>query len=245
MKMNKLLLIPIPFIVLSFYIPVQAAEYRPWSDAVFQEVEKEYGGKAKERLLFIHNLILKNQNRSIPEKLDLVNTTMNHLPWIADAEHWKKEDYWATPMESIATFGGDCEDIAILKWVALNHLGIPSNHLKLAYTKIRATGESHMVLLYFEKPDAPPDKQIPPLVLDNYTEEIRPAPARRDLIAVYLTDAKGNIIIIEDNGMERSVKGTFAERKMKRLEDLKKKIRANALKFQELNDGHPLFPSLQ
>jgi predicted transglutaminase-like cysteine proteinase len=125
-----------------------AAEYQPWSENVF-----------------LHNLIVENQKISVPEKLQLVNDTMNHLPWISDEKHWKSADYWATPLETITTFGGDCEDIAIAKWVVLNHLGINGKYLQLAYVKIKKTGENHMVLLYIDQPNLPPEQQKA-LVLD-------------------------------------------------------------------------------
>ena len=58
-------------------------------------------------------------------------------------------------METLATFGGDCEDIAIAKWIMLTHLGIPAKKLRLAYAKVAATGENYMVLAYVDRIDAP------------------------------------------------------------------------------------------
>ena len=149
------------------FSPVIAAEYQPWSENVFIEVEKEYGAEAVKRLRYLYNMVKENQELPVMEKLKLVNTTLNHLPWVADSLHWKSADYWATPMETIATFGGDCEDIAIVKWVTLTHLGVAGKHLRLAYGKIKRTGESHMVLVYIENPDAPVQQQKG-WVLDNY-----------------------------------------------------------------------------
>lgn len=218
-----------------------AAEYQPWSENVFTHVEKEFGPQAAKRLRYLHKMVMDNQNLPVMEKLVLVNRTLNHLPWIADSEHWKQADYWATPMETIATFGGDCEDIAIVKWVTLNHLGISSKNLRLAYAKIKRTGESHMVLVYIENPDDPPEQQKG-WVLDNYIDEVKRGKERMDLLAVYLTDANGNLALIEDTGTERSLKGVFKERKMKKLEDLKKKIAEGRVRYQKLNDGRPLLP---
>lgn len=217
------------------------AEYRPWSEKVFISVEKEYGPQATKRLRYLHNLALENQELPVMEKLELVNGTLNHLPWIADSQHWKKADYWASPIETLATFGGDCEDIAISKWITLNHFGISGKHLRLAYAKIKRTRESHMVLVYIENPDAPVEKQKG-WVLDNYVDDVKRGKDRMDLLAVYTTDAKGNLVLIQDTGSERSVKGVFKERKMKKLEDLKKKIARDRKKYQAINDGVPLLP---
>lgn len=175
------------------------------------------------------------------DKLNMVNRTLNNLPWIADSQHWKKSDYWASPMETIATFGGDCEDFAIAKWVVLTHLGIPSKHFRLAYVKIKATGENHMVLLYVINPGDPPE-QWDGYVLDNYDPEVKKGPERTDLIGVYITAGDGTIILIGDKRKGQSVKGVYKDRKTKKLSDLIKKITEDRERFKELNDGQEYFP---
>lgn len=217
------------------------AEFQPWSEKVFESIEQEYGPQAVKRVRYLHDLVIKNQDLPVKEKLALVNKTMNHLPWIADETLWKKADYWATPMETIATFGGDCEDMAIAKWVLLNHLGVPSSALRLAYVKIKKTGESHMVLLYVENPQDAPEKQRT-VVLDNYTEEIKPAKERTDLLGVFVTDANGNLALIADDGEKRSIKKVMKGKKIRSLEDLKAKIIKNRQKYQAINDGRPIVP---
>jgi len=224
-----------------FFLSPAFAQFTPWSENVFAYVKKEYGDKAEKRLHYLHDLVRDNQDKPVLEKLDLVNDTLNHLPWIADKEHWNSVDYWATPLETITTFGGDCEDIAIAKWITLNHLGIPNKNLRLAYVKIIKTNESHMVLLYIENPDDALAKQRV-RVLDNYTDGVKMARDRRDLLAVFVTDAKGNVILYKDDGQKRTAINAFKEKKIKNLESLKKKIMENRQKYQELNDGHPLLP---
>lgn len=223
-------------ISLSNACAVSANQFQPWSEKVFTLVEQEYGEKAAKRLRTLHDMARDNQDLPINEKLQLVNETLNNLPWIADAEHWKTADYWATPLETIATFGGDCEDIAVAKWVFLRYLGVSQEHLLLAYVKIKETGEDHIVLLYREKPDAPPEEQGI-LVLDNYTSEIKPASERKDLLAIFVTDAADNVALLSDNSGERKVKEVYQGRKMRNLDDLKKKIAENHRKLEELNKG--------
>lgn len=242
--MRPLPLLFLPLLLLMFITPTLSAEYRPWSEKIFVEAEKEYGEQAVKRLRYLHNLALENQELPVMAKLELVNTTLNHLPWIADAVHWKKADYWASPIETLATFGGDCEDIAIAKWITLNHLGISGKHLRLAYAKIKRTGESHMVLVYIENPEDAVENQNG-WVLDNYVDDIKRGKDRKDLLAVYVTDAKGNLVLIKDTGTERSIQGVFKERKMKKLEDLKKKIAQDRIKYQAINDGYPLLPTTE
>ena len=51
--------------------------------------------------------------------LDRINAiTNNYVPYVSDYDRYHK-DYWATPIETLMR-GGDCEDIALLKAVALN-----------------------------------------------------------------------------------------------------------------------------
>ena len=216
---------------------VSASQFQPWSEKVFTLVEQEYGEEAAKRLRTLHNMARDNQDLPVNEKLQLVNDTLNSLPWIADREHWKTADYWATPLETIATFGGDCEDIAVAKWVVLRYFGISRDHLRLAYVKIKKTGEDHIVLLYVDKPEAPPGEQGI-LVLDNYTSEIKPGPERKDLLAIFITDADDNVTLLSDNSGERTIKGVYQGRKVRNLDDLKKKIAENQRKLEELNKSN-------
>lgn len=223
----------------AFILPPSGNAYQPWSEDVFIHIEKEYGGNAEKRMRFYHTLIIDNQGLSDMDKLTLVNDTLNRLPWIADSAHWKEKDYWATPIETIATFGGDCEDIALVKWAVLRHLGIGGDHLRLAYVEIKETGENHMVLLYIENPEQPVKKQKS-LVLDNYESRIIPGKERTDLLGIYVTDGKGTLILIDS--AERTIKGVYTGRKMKKIDELKEKIEESRSLYTELNDGRPLLP---
>jgi predicted transglutaminase-like cysteine proteinase len=216
-------------------------DFQPWSERVFEYVAQEYGADAEKRLRFLHDMIRDSQDLSDMEKVVLVNKTLNRLPWISDATQWQKADYWAAPIETIATFGGDCEDIAIVKWVMLVHLGITKERLRLAYVKIRQTGENHMVLLFVKNPTAALE-ELEVYVLDNYVEEVKRGYERTDLLAVYITDVDGNIVLLEDKDGIRSIKGVYEERKIRKLEELKARIAENREKLRELNDGIPILP---
>lgn len=222
---------------------LSATPYQPWSENVFAHIEKEYGPQAEKRMRYLHDLIQKNQDKSVEEKLRLVNDTMNHLPWIADAQHWKNADYWATPMETIATFGGDCEDIAIAKWIMLRHLGIPAEKLRLAYVKVKATGENHMILAYVDRIDLPREKRLGSTwILDNLVTKLLKATERMDLLTIYATDTDGTMVVLKDDGKNRKLLGVRENTNMKKLENLKQKIKENIAKYTEINGGRPLFP---
>ncbi|MCX7143504.1 MAG: transglutaminase-like cysteine peptidase, partial [Proteobacteria bacterium] len=97
----------------------------------------------------------------------------------SDKAHWKQDDYWATPAESIASNGGDCEDYAIAKYYMLKELGVPLERLRITYVKALKINEAHMVLAYYAKPDAEP------YILDNLEPGVKPASQRTDLLPVY------------------------------------------------------------
>ena len=229
------------FLLLLIGMPICSEAYEPWAEAVFEHVEKEYGKQAEKRMRYLQNLIIENQNLSVSEKLELVNVKANNLPWVADKMHWKEVDYWASPLQTIATFGGDCEDIAIVKWMVLNHLGIGNDHLRLAVVKVKRGGESHMVLLYISNPEAPLAEQSV-LVLDNNTDKILKAKERTDLFGILVIDVHGNLTLISDDGQKRSIKGEYPNRKLKPLVELKKKIAQERDTYTKLNGGRPLLP---
>src|SRR5262245_10860403 len=56
------------------------------------------------------------------ELLDEVNRILNKIAFVDDSQHWGAEDYWATPAESVASNGADCEDYTIAKYFLLKEL---------------------------------------------------------------------------------------------------------------------------
>ena len=128
-----------------------------------------------------------HMDRSAPdkEKLQRVNDFFNQVRFVSDQKHWKKKDYWATPIEFLSTNGGDCEDFALAKYFTLRELGVADKKLRLTYVKAVRLNQAHMVLSYFATPAAEP------LVLDNLDREIRRASKRKDLVPVYSFNGKG------------------------------------------------------
>ncbi len=89
------------------------------------------------------------------------------------------EDYWATPVEMLASNGGDCEDFSIAKYFSLKELGVPPGSLRITYVRALKFNEAHMVLAYYPTPDADP------FILDNLTGKLVRASERDDLEPVY------------------------------------------------------------
>ena len=113
------------------------------------------------------------------ELLMEVNQFFNRIRFLDDAVHWGEADYWATPAESVASNGADCEDFTIAKYFLLKELGVPIARLRMTYVKAIRLKQAHMVLAYYARPEAEP------LVLDNLEDSVRPASQRNDLVPVY------------------------------------------------------------
>jgi len=207
----------------------------PWSEGVFKQVEKDYGKAGAMRMRKVYKIIQQSKNKSLNEKLTIANNTLNSLPWIADKKKWLKGDYWATGLETIALFGGDCEDMAIGKLAMLRFMGVAKKNLYLGYVKVKRTNEIHMVLVWIN------DQRTQSKVLDNIVKTIKTGKQRKDLIAVYLVDLDGNMIILNDNGKNRSIKGEVSGKKLKKLEEVKKRSRNNIAKYTKANGGTPLY----
>jgi len=155
------------------------------SDKLLHYIQQKYGTSAEKRVVKWQDIMRNNKNDSDWGKLNMVNNFFNKIPYETDLDHWKKYDYWATPIEMIATNGGDCEDYAIGKYFTLRELGIPIEKLRISYVIELTVNQPHMVLAYYETPDSDP------LILDNIKGRITPASGREDLQPVYSFNGDG------------------------------------------------------
>ena len=211
-------------------------EFIPWEEQVFQQISQEFGQNAAERLRAVHDLVIQHFHDTDRQKLKVANDYTNSLPWIADAAHWHKNDFWATPLETLATFGGDCEDLAIMKYLLLRLMGVLDDTLGFAYV-VTTRGERHMVLVY----KAGAAGRI--LVLDNLNPRILPAKDRPDLTAVYVFKNKGRFFLIKDTGKaHRTVLTKKDHQKFQKWLTVKARAVANSAKYAQYNGGRPLLP---
>jgi predicted transglutaminase-like cysteine proteinase len=152
---------------------------------LFEKVEKEYDLDARERVEKWQSLVMDEQDSSEKDKLHLVNRFFNRIRFVDDIRVWNQKDYWATPVEFLGRNAGDCEDFTIAKYFTLRALGVPANKLRLMYVRALRIKQSHMVLAYFETPDAMP------LILDNINKKILAANYRKDLQPIYSFNGDG------------------------------------------------------
>ena len=93
----------------------------------------------------------KNLSKRMPswtavEKLQNINGFFNRWRSIDDLKNYGTEEYWATPEEFLEKGGGDCEDFAIIKYLALRYFGWPEQNLWLLLGKKHTVGSFHAVL---------------------------------------------------------------------------------------------------
>lgn len=156
-----------------------------FTEKLFNVVKTRYNEEAVTRVRSWQSLLEQQKNKSIDDQLYEVNRFFNQIDFVSDKEHWGKNDYWATPIEFLATNAGDCEDFTIAKYFSLIELGISSEKLRLMYVTATRPRQAHMVLAYYETPTSVP------LVLDNINKRILPATQRRDLIPIYSFNGDG------------------------------------------------------
>lgn len=175
---------------ISFLLPfIVAQNLFNISSEALEKVSKKYGQKAVTRVQLWDKVIEKAKDEDILHQLKYVNDFFNKIKYRRDSDHWKKNDYWASPFEFLGTGAGDCEDYAIAKYFTLRQLGVPDEKLRITYVKLKQRGtkyeQAHMVLTYYHKPTSTP------IVLDNVNKRLKLATKRPDLRPVYSFNASG------------------------------------------------------
>ncbi len=169
------------------------------SDEFLKTAAARYDDDAHERFIAWRALIVAGRNQSERDRIHRANQFINrNIDYSTDSRHWRKEDYWATPIESLGSGYGDCEDYAIAKYFTLRAMGVADEKLRLMYVRALKVDEPHMVLIYFENPEDMP------YVLDNLDPEIKSASRRSDLRPIYSFNASG-LWMAKANGLGRKV----------------------------------------
>ena len=148
-------------------------------DDTLQKIEKKYDSDAKNRFINLQSKLDSVKDESVFEKLDVVNKFYNEVKYASDIDVYNLKDYWATPLEFLSRYKGDCEDYVISKYFALKYLNVDKKKLFFTYVRSTKFKTPHMVLTYFETPTSEP------LILDNTTHTISSASQRKDLTPIY------------------------------------------------------------
>ena len=79
------------------------------------------------------------------DRIDEVHRQVNAARYLSDQRRNGQADYWATPLELLAD-GGDCEDYAIAKYLALKALGMDVARMFVVVVQDRRRDAPHAVL---------------------------------------------------------------------------------------------------
>jgi predicted transglutaminase-like cysteine proteinase len=102
----------------------------------------------------------------VRERIARANQVLNRVPYVSAAANWHDPDHWETPYEFLAR-GGQCQDYAIAKLMALAASGVPETALRLVVVHDIETGAAHAVTVVYLDGAA--------LVLDNQMQQVVPA----------------------------------------------------------------------
>jgi TRAP transporter TAXI family solute receptor len=116
---------------------------------------KKYGNNALIRINYLNKKLSKLNDGSVYEKLAGVHNLVNKLHYIDEKKHWRKDNYWAVPLQFTGTGLGDSEDFALMKFLFLVKLGIEPSALKLIKLnknlEVKDKNKENIALAYFHK----------------------------------------------------------------------------------------------
>jgi predicted transglutaminase-like cysteine proteinase len=140
---------------------------------------------AARRFLSIVDLGRKHQGRA---RLGWINRAVNlSIRPMSDWAQYGYADYWASPLQTLSSGAGDCEDYAIVKYVALRHLGFTPDDLRLVIVRDNMLGVQHAVVaVRFEQ------KWV---ILDNRTMAMLDAKHARHYYPLFVMDDRGVKVI--------------------------------------------------
>jgi predicted transglutaminase-like cysteine proteinase len=80
-------------------------------------------------------------------QLGWINRAVNlAIKATSDWAQYGYADFWASPLQTLSSGAGDCEDYAIVKYVALRHLGIAPDDLRLLIVRDNMRQAMHAIV---------------------------------------------------------------------------------------------------
>lgn len=156
--------------------------------SLLARVERDFGPAGRQRLQAWQDLVHELQGRDDAYAINRVDGFFNEtVRYQSDRDNVGMRDYWQSPLETLASGAGDCEDYAVAKYVTLRQLGLPAERLHLAVVRTDAN-EMHAVTL------ATPGAGLDPMVLDNQRLFPVALSRRSDLTPIYRVNEAGGAV---------------------------------------------------
>jgi predicted transglutaminase-like cysteine proteinase len=128
------------------------------------------------------NLVAELKTVPLRERVLRVNAVLNRLPYIPAERNWGDVAYWETPYEFLAR-GGQCQDYAIAKYLALKESGVPTTALSFVVVRDTLRGLDHAIDIVTVDGTQ--------LVLDNQVQEVTPAEGYQRYQPYYAVNDRG------------------------------------------------------
>lgn len=159
-----------------------------WDAEIMQRAARRLGPAAEASVAPLQALLRDAAGLEDARRLVRVNDFFNQrIRFATDEAVWGREDYWASPLETLNQGRGDCEDYAIAKYAALLAAGVAPERLRLVYVRaqIGRAAQAHLVLAYQAS------LAEEPMILDNLSPDVLPASRRPDLTPVFSFSSEG------------------------------------------------------
>ncbi|MGH6675124.1 MAG: transglutaminase-like cysteine peptidase [Xanthobacteraceae bacterium] len=122
------------------------------------------------------------KSRPLADRVEYANEYLNAVRYVPAIKNWGSPAYWETPFEFL-TRGGQCQDYAISKYLALRASGVPDSAMRVVIVHDRRTSQDHAILIVtVDSRD---------LVLDNMTTTVDPIENVRRYRAYYAINNSG------------------------------------------------------
>ena len=93
------------------------------------------------------NITAQMPSMAQDKKLRVINGFFNNFRSRSDLDNYGIKEYWASPREFLQKASGDCEDYAIIKYLALRYFSWPAENLWVVLVTDNKTKGQHAVLV--------------------------------------------------------------------------------------------------
>ena len=129
-------------------------------------------------------IVAEGRKRQGLARVGIINRAVNlSIVPTSDMKQWGVPDRWSPPLETLDTERGDCEDYAIVKYVALLDAGVRREDLKLVIVRNLLPNEDHAILVVRINGEW--------MVLDNRWLALVPDSEVRRAIPLFVLDDSG------------------------------------------------------
>lgn len=130
------------------------------------------------------SIVALGREREGRARLGWINRAVNlRIKPTSDWAQYGYVDFWASPLQTLSSGAGDCEDYAILKYAALRELGIAPRDLRIVIVRDNVRKMQHAVLAVHNKNNW--------LILDNRTMAMLTAEQARHYYPLFVMDDRG------------------------------------------------------